>query len=159
MKGIGVCQRWKESFSAFWRDMGARPTPNHSIDRINGDLGYFKSNVRWATSETQSRNRACVRMISAFGETKTLKGWELDQRCSVSEATIRLRLKGGMGHQDAVALPVRPGEGIITAFGETKPLRHWLADRRCRAKRTTIIMRLHKYRWTPERAITERATR
>ena len=54
-KGIKVCERW-DDFSKFLEDMGDRPTKKHSIDRINSELGYFKENCRWATSQEQVDN-------------------------------------------------------------------------------------------------------
>lgn len=56
-RGISVCKSW-DSFEVFYFDMGDRPTPDHSIDRINNDLGYFKENCRWATRSQQQKNRS-----------------------------------------------------------------------------------------------------
>lgn len=55
-KGIKVCDRWKDSFVSFYEDMGDRPSPEHSIDRIDGSKGYYKENCRWADWHTQSIN-------------------------------------------------------------------------------------------------------
>lgn len=65
-KGITVCDRWKNSFENFVKDMGPRPSNKHSIDRINSSLGYFKENCRWATSYEQATNVSrFTRLLSA----------------------------------------------------------------------------------------------
>lgn len=55
-RGITVCKEWDESFEVFYSDMGDQPD-GLSIDRIDNNKGYSKENCRWATSETQQRNK------------------------------------------------------------------------------------------------------
>lgn len=77
-KGITVCKRWREDFQNFLLDMGRKPSPMHSIDRIDGKKGYYKSNCRWATPIEQMINRSCMAKITWNGETKTRYEWAKD---------------------------------------------------------------------------------
>lgn len=55
-RGITVCNRWLQ-YENFLADMGRKPSPAHSLDRINNDRGYSPSNCRWATQKEQTNNR------------------------------------------------------------------------------------------------------
>ncbi len=71
-RGITVCERWRE-FTNFYADMGLKPTPKHTIDRIDNDGNYEPSNCRWATRKVQRVNQRRVQILTFRGVTGTLK--------------------------------------------------------------------------------------
>jgi hypothetical protein len=55
-RGITMFVDWVESFDLFFAEVGPRPTPFHTLDRIDNRRGYEPGNVRWATRQEQSLN-------------------------------------------------------------------------------------------------------
>src|ERR1043166_3973563 len=81
-RGITVCDRWRD-YALFATDMGDRPGPGYSLDRINNAEGYYPGNVRWATIYEQRHNSRNVRWLTANGVRTHLRGWAM--RLQVSE--------------------------------------------------------------------------
>ena len=100
-RGIGVCAEWRNSFLAFVRDMGQRPT-NLSLDRIDNGADYSPNNCRWTTLETQSRNRRCTRNLTYNGRTMCLTDWATE--LGIHHQTLRNRLKRGWPLSEALAI-------------------------------------------------------
>ncbi len=106
-KGIKVCSRWTV-FENFLEDMGERPGPNYSIERISSTGDYCPDNCRWATRTEQNRNRSMCISITIDGKCQTVKEWALET--GLKRQTIERRLKLGWSHYDAVMQPVIPGQ-------------------------------------------------
>lgn len=61
-KGVTVCDRWRDSFENFLSDLGICPE-TYSLDRIQPDGNYEPSNVRWASSKEQGRNKRNTKYV------------------------------------------------------------------------------------------------
>jgi hypothetical protein len=100
--GISVCERWGK-FENFLSDMGDRPL-GMSIDRIDINGNYEKSNCRWATDLTQSRNRSNSINITVDGVTKCISEWA--EFTGIPFSTIYTRIQNyGWDHKRAVTTP------------------------------------------------------
>lgn len=92
-RGISVASEWLNDFDRFLSDMGPRPTPEHSLDRIDNDGNYEPSNCRWATDKDQNRNTSASRIIEFNGERKSLAEWA--ERYGLKQRTLLSRLDRG----------------------------------------------------------------
>jgi len=102
-RGIKVCKRWRNSFRFFISDMGLRPSPRHSIDRINNDGNYEPGNVRWASRTEQARNTATNHRLTFNGETRSMAEWS--DLLGLSYFLIRSRLNSGWSVERALTEP------------------------------------------------------
>lgn len=91
-RGITVCERWKESFELFVKDMGSKPDGWY-IDRIDGKGNYEPSNCRWVSPQQSALNLSSNRRISYNGKTLCLSEWS--RELNIPQATIRYRLNMG----------------------------------------------------------------
>lgn len=102
--GRTVSDEWK-SFETFYHDMGQRPSPRHSIERVNNSLGYSKSNCIWATRPEQMRNMGRNHMITFEGRTQCLQAWA--DELGINKSTLRKRLKRGWSLERAFTKSVQ----------------------------------------------------
>jgi hypothetical protein len=111
-RGIRVCERWLNSFDNFLADMGRKPSPKHSLDRIDPNGNYSPENCRWATVAEQANNRTNNRFVEAFGERMTIIQWS--RKTGVGRHNISNRLKAGWTPEQAVMTPAKHGQRIAS---------------------------------------------
>jgi hypothetical protein len=73
-RGIDVCHQWhgESGFFQFIKDIGLRPSKEHSLDRIDVNKGYYPDNVKWATNIEQANNRRNTKRYLLNGENLTI---------------------------------------------------------------------------------------
>jgi hypothetical protein len=101
-RGITVCGRWMGDggFQRFLEDMGRRPSPDHSLDRIDANGNYEPGNCRWATTVEQARNKRTSRVLVVNGESATIAGWAA--RAGLGASTVKERLRRGWTPEEAL---------------------------------------------------------
>jgi hypothetical protein len=104
-RGIRVAPEWDASFERFIADVGPRPSPLHSLDRIDNNGNYEPGNVRWATRQQQSANRNYCKLLTFNGKTQNYADWS--RETGIFWKTIKMRLKAGWSVEDALTKPVR----------------------------------------------------
>jgi len=117
-KGVKVCDRWRNSFLAFYQDMGERPK-GYTIDRIDVYGNYEPSNCKWATPQEQSRNRSIIRT-----NTSGTTGVRLDKASGKWRAVIGVDYKLvhlGMFTNKDDAIAAR-SNAEVEYWGKQKPL-------------------------------------
>lgn len=121
-RGIRVCAEWRDDFLAFLRAIGPRPTPKHSLDRINNDGDYAPENCRWATAAEQARNRGGDRAnvwLTHAGVTLCVVDWA--RRTGLTRQQIENRLRKGWTAERALTEPIHTNKRSHTKAGWMKP--------------------------------------
>jgi hypothetical protein len=98
-RGIKVCERW-EQFENFFADMGQRPSPQHSIDRIDNNGDYCPENCRWATRNEQGKNKRNNILLTIDGETRHYTEWA--DLFGISRSTVLKRIRKGWPDKDCL---------------------------------------------------------
>ena len=102
-KGITVCAEWKDDFWKFVADMGDKPGPTYSVDRIDGEGNYEPSNCRWADEYTQATNRKKgfnVPVATIKGKTLMCTKWA--KMLDISIENVHNDIKKGYSPEVAV---------------------------------------------------------
>lgn len=106
-RGISICARW-DDFALFLLDVGPRPSPSHSIERLDVDGNYEPGNVVWATAKEQARNTRKTSFVEFEGQVHKLA--DLADTLGISAGALHQRaLRGTYGTR---YVPKRPGASL-----------------------------------------------
>lgn len=145
-RGIVICERWRTSFVNFLADMGPKPFPEATIDRVDYNGNYEKSNCRWATKLEQGQNTRKVRLITYNGETLCLREWA--RRVGITKHTLSVRLERGWPLEKALTTGSTSTSNMLTHDGETLCVAEWA--RKTGIKEVTLRWRVAQG-WTEDR--------
>lgn len=147
-RGIQMAAEWVGSFEAFFAAMGYRPTPDHSLDRINTDGDYAPGNCRWATEIEQQRNKRNNRRYSFRGQDLTVG--EISALTGVDAELIRARIE--VHGYEVERAATQPAAELVEYRGESMSLPEWAE--RLGIRYQTLYTRVRVRGWSMERAVT-----
>lgn len=153
-RGIKVCDRWLKNFENFYADMGKKPSPKSTLDRIDNDGDYSPENCRWADVSTQSINRSTNRVISFRGKTQRITQWA--DELGVNVSILCKRFSRGWSVEEVLTTELNPKRRpkfnrVLNFRGKSQTLTEWSLETGLSVQ--TISWRL-KTNWPLEQALT-----
>lgn len=130
-RGITVCSEW-DDYMVFSTEMGLAPE-NMTLDRRENNEGYSARNCRWASRQTQARNRRSSKLLCINGEIRTLAEWS--EISGVASSTIRMRITYGEPINSSLLRKVVPKE---TSQARRERLERHAAEMRARSNASPL---------------------
>lgn len=103
-RGISVCERWTQSFEAFWEDMGPTYERGLTLDRINNDGDYTPENCQWVDWHVQASNKRNSLPVDIR------KAKQLTQ---ISDSTLRYRWERRLSMTSSTPDPDRASWSLV----------------------------------------------
>ena len=101
-RGISYTCAWSD-FAVFLADVGEKPYPEATLDRINNDGDYAPENTRWADRHTQRVNSRQITEVTIGTTTRRIMEW--CEEYNISIGAVHRRIKKGMSMVDAITTP------------------------------------------------------
>lgn len=99
-RGITYTPSWT-NFTAFFADMGLRPSDEHTLERVDNNQGYSRDNCVWALQRDQNQNRRNVRWVAGQCLTDAIR------EAGLPYDTVDKRLRSGWPVERALKTPLR----------------------------------------------------
>ncbi len=150
-RGIRVSKKWMHDFEAFYRHIGPRPSPRHSVERINNARGYMPGNVKWATATEQQNNKRQTVWVTIQGIRKPVAFWARER--GISHQVLASRVRYGWPEERLFepVIPLQERFGMhITIGNRTKTLQEW--SEASGLRRQAILARIRRG-WTGMRLL------
>ena len=103
-RGITVCDEWMNSFEKFFEDMGLKPDPKYSLERVDNNGPYSKENCIWADSKTQSKNKSTSKYLEYDGKIMHLNDWA--HIVGIHSDTLAQRFDAGWSAERILTTPL-----------------------------------------------------
>lgn len=148
-RGIIMSYEWYISPERFIHDMGPRPSPQHTIERLDNDGPYSKENCIWATRNDQARNKRNNVNLTFNGRTMCLTAWA--EEAGVAQKTLWDRIASGWPMEKALAPKKFKSRPIEISFnGKTMCVAEWA--RELNVDRYALYSRL-EHGWSHEETL------
>ena len=123
-RGITVCDRWRNSFELFLKDMDKKLEKEFTIDRIDNNAGYSPDNCRWATQKEQANNRTNNHIVEYKGKRQNIVQWS--EETGINQELISSRLiKGWSIEKTLTTKKINTNIQIIQMSNDEKFIKVW----------------------------------
>jgi len=117
-RGITLNPTWRVSFHKFATYLGPRPSPDHTVDRIDNSGHYEPGNVHWATKTQQAANTRNNPEVSYNSQTIRLR--DLADKLKIERSILRFQhIIQGLPLQEAIDKSLKIQN---TKFDQSEPL-------------------------------------
>jgi hypothetical protein len=118
-KSVRMAPELRQSFDEFLKEVGKRPSKEHSIDRLDYTQGYEKGNLRWATRKEQARNKSNNTVLAIGNKWQCIAAWA--EEYGLTSTLVLKRLGRNWTLHKALTTPAIKPSYVIDGILHLKP--------------------------------------